>query len=278
MHTQQTSIVLELQRMASDGHGSVTELLRKALLVARKLKIADFAEWVQHELSGYPLGADTPAYREIVGQAVVWNPYHGTAPFQIGDPAFAKVCAQVIVQQSIPEIEQMLASGSVSFDMEFPPDALHLIRQVFPTLGVNIPRRRLFPNSLFSIVEEVRTTILSWSLKLEEEGITGEGMTFSDDEKERAAHSSSVQIGNYFNNVQAHNVQVGDYGSIHQQLKTAGISQHERNEIENILDELPTAKGAQRESLVQSGMDWLGRNGENLGNIGAAIRKVLCGA
>ena len=46
-------IVIELQRLASDGNCPVDELLRKALIVSTKLQIADFTSWIRCELDGY---------------------------------------------------------------------------------------------------------------------------------------------------------------------------------------------------------------------------------
>ncbi len=36
------------------------------------------------------------------------------------------------------------------------------------------------------IIEKVKNTVLEWTLKLEEEGVLGEGMRFSDKEKQNA--------------------------------------------------------------------------------------------
>jgi len=75
-----SSIVIELQQDAIDKKGSVTDLLRKSFIVAKKLRIADFEEWVTHELNGYEDSKDIPDYRQITGSVKAWNPYHGWQP------------------------------------------------------------------------------------------------------------------------------------------------------------------------------------------------------
>jgi len=45
-------------------------------------------------------------------------------------------------------------------------------------------------NRLIGILDTVRTTILEWSLKLEEDGIIGEGMSFSPQEKAMASEKA----------------------------------------------------------------------------------------
>lgn len=48
-------------------------LLRKAYLVARKLKLSDFEEWINNEQNGYH--GEVPDYRMINVNYKAWNPY-----------------------------------------------------------------------------------------------------------------------------------------------------------------------------------------------------------
>lgn len=50
----------------------------------------------------------------------------------------------------------------------------------------------------YRILSTVRNKILDWALLLEESGIIGEGMTFSDEEKKKA--QDTKVINNYTNN------------------------------------------------------------------------------
>lgn len=71
-------IVLELEREALDENVSVETLLRKAYLVAKKLKLTDFEEWLNSEQNGYH--GEVPEYRMISGNYRAWNPYRGWIP------------------------------------------------------------------------------------------------------------------------------------------------------------------------------------------------------
>jgi len=51
-----------------------------------------------------------------------------------------------------------------------------------------VPFRMFSNNQVTSIFDAVRNRILDWTLKLEAEGILGEGMTFTPKEKEAAQH------------------------------------------------------------------------------------------
>lgn len=46
-------IVLELQKEAMDKKVDIESLLRKSYVIARKLKLPDFQEWIQCEQEGY---------------------------------------------------------------------------------------------------------------------------------------------------------------------------------------------------------------------------------
>ena len=49
------------------------------------------------------------------------------------------------------------------------------------------PALEVSRSSYVAILDKVRNTILNWSLKLEADGILGEGLTFSQQEKKTAA-------------------------------------------------------------------------------------------
>jgi AbiTii len=46
----------------------VTDVLRKAPVVARKLSVKDFEIWIEKELNGYKEMADLPSYRRVMGE------------------------------------------------------------------------------------------------------------------------------------------------------------------------------------------------------------------
>lgn len=62
------SLLLEIQQGAIDSVVDISTVLRKAQLLAARLKNKDFAEWVSWELNGYPQSADLPDYRFVGGR------------------------------------------------------------------------------------------------------------------------------------------------------------------------------------------------------------------
>ena len=61
------SLVLELQREAMNPNSSMSDVLRKAMVVATKLKVQDLKAWVETELKGYIKDQEIPSYRKVNG-------------------------------------------------------------------------------------------------------------------------------------------------------------------------------------------------------------------
>lgn len=188
------SIILDLQRDALDKNVRVSDLLRKALVVARKLRLSEFQDWIERELNGY--SKDVPDYRKVRGDIKAWNPYHGWQPVHFDNAKLAKSLSTRSSGQSIGEIEDLVggAEPSSEFHMPFPPETDKQLRESidFNTqISLFIGR-----SSLVKTLEVVRNIVLNWALKLEEDGILGEGLSFSS--TEHAAAEKSPQNVNYF--------------------------------------------------------------------------------
>ncbi|MCY9669269.1 hypothetical protein M5X11_30835 [Paenibacillus alginolyticus] len=179
------SLVLELQREAYDEKTGVSALLRKAYVVAKKLKVGELETWIHDELNSYNVPYNQlPEYRIIRGEVKAWNPYNGWIPVII-NADILDIISQNKISQSIPEIEQLLKTTSGSTLMMPLP---HSIQEQLSELTQFDTKFALHfgKSQAEQIVHYVRNIILEWSLKLEEDGILGEGVSFSMHEKEEA--------------------------------------------------------------------------------------------
>lgn len=61
------------------------------------------------------------------------------------------------------------------------------------------------PFALSSILDAVRHLVLEWALKLEEQGIMGDGMSFSETEKQAAVNNPNIHIGAVYGQVSVNN-------------------------------------------------------------------------
>lgn len=187
------SIVLQLQSLASEPNSDIEELLNKSLLVARKLKIKEFRKWCELELEGY--GKNTlPEYRQLRGQLKVFNPYHGLQTFIIPDE-LDEVVTSIAINLSVGEINNLLKQDGDSFENIISNQAKRQLMSLQG--GYDLEPRVIFKRSqLLGITSKLRNIILNWSLQLEEDGILGKGLKFSEKEKEAAMSVNHFNIQN----------------------------------------------------------------------------------
>lgn len=273
-----SSLVLELQKEAIDSKIKLSDTLRKALLIATKLDLNDFRQWIDKELNGYGEGDSIPGYRKIRGEVKYFNPYHGWCPVLFRDSESEDALSIRTDGQSIAELEELVSSqrSDDMLTMAIPPEIVHrsfsgiLELKMVPCLVVGHAQ-------IARIIDGVRNILLEWSLKLEKDGILGDGIFFSKEEKEKAS-TINYHIGNFsgvLGNVQTSNLQIGDYNSIHSELKRLGVPQKERNDLEKILDGLKTTSGPEKHSLIKRGSEWLMRNADKIGILSETIRKWI---
>lgn len=193
------SIVLELQNEIVSSNCDVVNILRKAHLIASKLKLADFDQWIQHELNGYPDPESCPEYRKVRGSLKTFNPYRGWIPTSIQDNEYEKkICERKLVN-SISEIISLCQSSGNVLTLDFSGEQLALFDKMADSLlpmdyALHVPT-----TAVKDIEEKVKNTILEWTLKLESEGIVGENMVFSETEKESAVNMPQT-VNNYYGN------------------------------------------------------------------------------
>ncbi|MDF9828521.1 hypothetical protein M2447_002645 [Ereboglobus sp. PH5-10] len=252
-----SSIVLELQHLATEPDSDVAPLLRKALVIATKLKREDFRSWASSELNGYD-GRDVPEYRRLRASISLKNPYHGLIPVHFPSEEMFDLFTRINVQDPISNLIAILDGHSPNktnpiFPLSPKQEAFLLQNQD----GLSLPPIRTVPiNQIEGIIEAVRTAILEWTLKLEEEGILGEGMTFTPAEKNKAMQSADIRIENFqgiLGNVTQSSVtqnltlkiEKEDFDSLSRYLSSIGVDEKEIGELRQSLEQdgKPTAKG-----------------------------------
>jgi hypothetical protein len=205
------SVIIELQREALDKNIRVSDLLRKALVVAHKLKLTEFQEWIEKELYGYK--DEVPDYRIVTGKVRAWNPYNGWIPVIFDDPKEAEILSKRPHGQSVAEIEELVRrSGSgTTLHMPFPEG---IRRKLCQGTGFQTEVSLFVDHTLLvRTLDAVRNIILNWALKLEEKGVLGEGMAFSENEK-KAAFQNPQNINYFYGPVQSPQIAQGNQQAI----------------------------------------------------------------
>lgn len=195
-----TPIVVQLQEMASDSKNHLPDLLRKALLISSKLGLQEFRSWVLSELNGYESAEDIPDYRIIGSQLKVINPYHGYQPFIIEDGEFARLVSEVKISESVESLQHLISISNrkEQLTFPFPPEQKAALMRIQSGIAQLEPTRIIGRNQVKSVLEQVRTRLLDWALQLESQGILGDGINFSAEEKAIATENqSAINIQNF---------------------------------------------------------------------------------
>ncbi len=194
------SLVLDLQREVLKSNCDTLNALRKAHLIATKLKLKEFDSWVQNELNGYKCTYDDiPEYRDVRGIVKLHNPLRGwiSAPFE--DEKEENRLSHRKVFQSISEIIAF-SNGEKTPLIYFPGSVSQDLSQRAGAPIVFEAALFITQASLNSIVEKVKNCLLEWTIRLEAEGILGEDMHFSQEETNMAKEIPQ-QINNYYGTV-----------------------------------------------------------------------------
>ncbi len=264
----QLPLVLQLQQLATDNNTDIMELLRKALLVAAKLGLRPFRDWANKELQGYGT-SHVPEYRHVHAELKVDNPYHGLIPFLIDDKEMMEEICNVPIQEPIGSLVDLMAiryedKGHVQVLMS-PQQKLLLMRMQGNFLQLE-PVQTIGRNQVAAILDAVRTKILNWSLQLEADGVIGEGMTFSAEEKQKAQSSITIEnfqgiIGNVSSSAVTQNLNMvvcrGDFASLRAYLSENGIDAEDIDDLERAIKADPTP--ASSESFGDKVSAWVGK-------------------
>jgi hypothetical protein len=105
------------------------------------------------------------------------------------------------IKEPLNNFVEISKDDNVVFNLEFPSSVKKTImdwtkKEINPVLQIN-------KGSLTGIIESVKDTVLDWTYQLEKDGILGEGMTFSAQEKQIASeHNYKFIIYNNMNQSQ----------------------------------------------------------------------------
>ena len=210
-------IVIQLQNDALDRSIAISDLLRKAYFIAKKLNLSEFEEWINNELNGYE-ASDVPCYRKMRGKLQSYNShYNEWIDILFEDSKEAEIFSKRNLNQAIPEIEHLIVCGNKTFNMPLPPSVQkHIYENV---RGGYYTEIRWFTSvvQIVGIIEKVRTIILDWSLELEKKGILGNELTFTNKEKEMAQNTVPIINNHFHGNVNNSQIQQANNSAVQEQ-------------------------------------------------------------
>lgn len=250
------SIVKELQQEWLDPQVKTSDLLRKALFVAKKLEAKDFEAWCSKELQGYDAESVPPDYRMVAGEFVAWNPYMGWVPVYCKDAKTAQVMSKRGCGQSIPELESLAdrSKDSDAFHISLPKAVeIDVLRSIDP---LTRPRLHVSHSALIKIINSVRTILFNWAVQLEKDGILGESLSFTEQEK-----TSAAAIPQTINN-------------FHGSIGISQIQQHSNNSSQVMVANLDLEKVQQFVAAVRGSMDQLNLSKDDSEELNAELQTI----
>lgn len=183
------SIVKELQKDLLNSETNLSTALNKAYFIARRLNIPDFLTFIENEINGYTDPDKLPAYRMTHGVLKAKNPFRGWEAVQGIPSEIEPELTSVKMFWPIAEMEAVLTSDRDNNDMMIQLSSTagnHL-------LSIPMPMAIFFTTyKISAAIEAVRHLLLDWALKLEENGILGEDLSFTDVELATAQRSSDI--------------------------------------------------------------------------------------
>ncbi|GGM50481.1 hypothetical protein ACFFX1_34945 [Dactylosporangium sucinum] len=252
-------IVEQLVEEATRADASVAGMLRKLKVIAARTKAGALGEWVDHELSGYPVGTAVPPYRgpfdlQVLGS--LSGPF-GTGfenapipsipfPEKYHDSLFRHT-----FREPVAELEGLAANGG-NLRIAWPADAIAMAQhlsskgsvRINPTLVLNAAYKAVSPSMLAGILDAIRSRILDLALTFEvvapsvgEEGdkVVSSGQVTNIFHTQMFGTSSNVAIGST-NVHQTADVSVrGDESTLLKSMRAAGATDTELAELSTAL-------------------------------------------
>jgi len=273
------SLLREIEDGATDAALDISTVLRKAKILAARLKDGDLADWLDRELNGYPVNTDVPEYR--VARGIVYGEFaltfqrQGTAPIppSVLPEQLRHWAEGAQLREPIATYATLLANskkGASALRFPWPTDmARQYGSRAYQDALCLEAWLAVDPSVLAGLLDSVRTRLLSFALAIEiENPDAGEADIRSTPvEPAKVSHLFQTIIHGGTNIVAAgsshfsqHYISVrpGDLVSLRKSLETAGARP---SEIEELESELASAQTPQERQRVAG--SWIGRTARN---------------
>ncbi|MDD3818363.1 MAG: hypothetical protein RBT05_00595 [Bacteroidales bacterium] len=185
----------------TNENAALSNTLRKAMILASKLQLPEMTDWLKYELEGYLDKNMVPKYR--ISQAINLGTFHGPFNSQIKNVTLPKFnlpdsikewASNIIMAKGIGELESMLKTGSDSFQIRWPQEAILLARdRIEMTNGMVLfdAYQPISSSFIAGIIDNIKNKLLRFILDLESSDIALDNRSDIQPEKE--------QIRNMFN-------------------------------------------------------------------------------
>lgn len=255
-------------------------VLRKALRIAKKLNLEEFATWINQELKGYESIHSVPDYRRLNGRLVVKDPFYHTQFFEPELEVPEEVYLNHPIANPITYLENLNLKGNIYVYASFHPDKEGILKR---NINSNYEYAiRIQSNQMLNILELIRDIVLNWLYELDEQEI--EINSKSNENLENANQLTNQYIVNIQGDMVGSQIMNGSPGS-NQQLSDNEIKNYREvlEEIHRGIDKtnLPEKDARKVKTLIEEMKDELSKTSPDrtvLGKAKASIKRILEGA
>lgn len=256
------SLLRQIQDAAIDSSTPISDLLRRCAILANRLGNAEFKQWVDFELNGYPPSAALPDYRILPAPAIGdFEGAYGSWLRNIGIPPsslpneYRQYAERVLLRQPISfcaAMAQTDPSGSVN--APWPADLLVIVgRKIVSDMQLMGASQPISHASLVGIVDIVRNRVLEFAMQIE-------GVSPQAGEIDASPVVSPERVGQLYQTIIVGNVsnlahgspgavqtsiviQPGDLAALQRYLADLGVGGDDIKELETTLAAEKDAQG-----------------------------------
>lgn len=166
------NIISDLQQEILKPDCDIVNALRKAHLIATRLKITEFDMWILNELNGYPPSSkDIPQYRNIQGVVKSKNPICGWIPVIIEDQEIENMLTHRKLSQSVGDLVQYAKKDDPLF-ITFPGGISQQIAEMAGYPYVFESALSITNEALLGVIEQIKNRLWEWVLSIDQGGVT----------------------------------------------------------------------------------------------------------
>ena len=279
------SLIQQFQDDIVNPDISLASILRRAKILAYRLRHGEFKNWVDNELNGYPDDTSIPRYRRYTaqnyGDFIDISNYHvknvPIAAVDLHDPVkdFAQ---EVIIMESVGVVEDMMNNPDMRKDgaikYSWPHEAVQFAETTTykeaKQSGMALVRawKHIGSNDLTRILEAVRNKLLAFVLELQDKfpELAESDDKIGDVPLEQTTNIFNTHIHGNQNVVAASAnitqdvrlvVRSNDISSLLSYLKSIGVSEEDTQELKEAVEEDGPAE--ESAGLGPRVRDWLGK-------------------
>ncbi|MFM0648087.1 hypothetical protein PQR14_27530 [Paraburkholderia bryophila] len=253
----------EIIDLLSDKSGSLTDAMLKTKVLLHRIGHKELAQWVSEELNGYGQGKSVPSYR-VIGIRLVghvqnsgWRHENISLPTAHLSDDLHKRLTVAELNQSVGALEQYAVSTH-SLTSSVPPEFYKAISTAFDNGWVTTAWTQIEATQIVGVLIEIRSRLLDFALNLQDQI----GDVPEDDMKDAAktidasgmftsaiyGDNHTFIIGNSNVTTIANTVTKGDFNSLADTLKKAGVDAADVEELKTAIEQDdPTAVAEQKQ-------------------------------